>query len=127
VKGNESYGQELRERAARQSRLDEIVKDAMARVIAQISGRQPAVHSHFFYGASAIHPRHLVTWYLFRTDSEWNAAKHGGLTSEIEHATRAELLAGGYPQEGIQPMHVAFTSDEDIQRVTGGDYWAYFK
>ena len=124
---SESYEQELRERALRQAQLDEIARSAMARVIAQVGGRQPAVHTHFFYGASAIHPRHLVTWYLFRTDSDRETATRSGLTSEIERATRAELAAGGYPAEGVGLMHVGFTSDEDIQRETGGDYWAYFK
>jgi hypothetical protein len=127
VNKNESYERELRERGVRQAQLDAIVKSAMARVIAGIDGRQPAVHTHFFYGASAIHPKHLVAWYLFRTDSEKQTATDNGLLSDLERATRAELSAGGYPVEGIELMRVCFTSDEDIQRETGGDYWAYFK
>jgi hypothetical protein len=124
---SESYEQELGERQVRQGHLDAIVKNAMTRVVSEIAGQQPSVHSHFFYGASAIHPRHLVTWYLFRTDSEWEVAKHNGLTSKIESATRAQLAASGYPPEGVNLMMVSFTSDEDIQRQTGGNYWAYFK
>jgi hypothetical protein len=124
---SESYQQELRERQVRQVHLDEIVKSAMTQVVSQIAARQPSLHSHFFYGASAIHPRHLVTWYLFHTDSDWETAKHNGLTSEIENATRAQLAGGGYPPEGVNLMIVSFTSDEDIQRQTGGNYWAYFK
>ena len=45
--------------------------------------------------------------------------KHSGLTSKIETATRAELAAGGYPEDGIHLMMVSFTSEEDIQRKTG--------
>jgi hypothetical protein len=41
--------------------------------------------------------------------------------------TRAELIAGNYPPKGAEQMKVAFTSDEDIQRETGGNYWTYFK
>jgi hypothetical protein len=114
----ESYQQELRDSQVRQVHLDAIVKSAMARVVSQIAGRQLSVHSHF-HGSSAIQPQHLVTWNLFRRDSEWEIAKHNGLTSEIEGATRTERVAGGYPPEGVNLMMVSFTSDEDIQRQTG--------
>jgi len=56
-----TYEQELRERSERQKLLDSIVSAAMDRVRAAIVGRQPAVSSHFSYGSSAIHQRHLVT------------------------------------------------------------------
>jgi hypothetical protein len=124
---NKAYEQELRERDMRQKRFDAIVSAAMTRVMSEIAGRLPSVSSHFSYGASAIHPRYLVTWYLFRTDAEWETAKTNGLISDIERLTRSELVSGGYPVEGAQQMMVNFTSDEDIQRETGGDHWAYFK
>jgi hypothetical protein len=50
-----------------------------------------------------------------------------GFVADIEQLTRAELTAGGYPAEGFDGLMVSFTSDEAIQRETGGDYWAYFK
>lgn len=121
---NRSYEELLQER---QKQHDVIVEGAMARVISQIAGRQPPIHSHFFYGASAIHPRHLVTWYVFRSDSEWKAAKRSGLTSEIEAATRVELAAGGFPQEGVPCVTVSFVSDQEIQRTARGNYRDYFK
>ena len=121
-----SYEDELRDRRIRQERLDTIVKAAMSRVVAQIAGREPRLRRHFFYGASAIHPRHLVTWYLFNTDAEWEDAKKGGLISNIDRLTREELASGGYPAEGIPLIHVSFVSDETIQREAGGDYRAYF-
>ena len=124
---NKAYEQELRERQQRQKYLDGVVSAAMHRVVAAVVGRQPALSSHFFYGASAIHQRHLVAWYLFPTDAAWERAKVNGLTSDIERMTRAELVTGGYTQEGAQQMMVSFTSDEDIQRTTGGDHWRYFK
>lgn len=123
----ETYQQELRERAVLQKHLDDIVTGAMKRVIAAVAHRKPAIKSHFFYGASAIHPRHLVTWYLFQTDSEWQTAKSNGLISDIEKLTRQELVEAGYPADGAKEMMVSFTSDEDIQRTTGGDYRAYFQ
>jgi hypothetical protein len=64
---------------------------------------------------------------LFRTDAELDAAKANGLAAEIERLTRAELVTGGYPDEGSLQMMVSFTSDQDIQRRTGGDYRAYFQ
>jgi hypothetical protein len=124
---DKTYEQELRERSERQKLLDSIASAAMDRVLAAIAGRQPAVSSHFFYGASAIHQRHLVTWYLFLTDAEWETAKQNGLISDIERMTRAELVSGGYTPNGAGQMMVGFTSDEDIQRKTGGDHWACFK
>jgi hypothetical protein len=123
----EKYAQELKERDIRQKYLDAIVEAAMKRVMAAIAGRQPAVTVHFSYGASAIHPRHLVTWYLFSRDADWKTAQSNGLIADIDRLTRAELIAGHYPPEGAEQMNVAFTSEEDIQRETGGNYWAYFK
>ena len=122
-----SYQEELQEREVRQKHLDGIVTGAMRRVVMAISGRTPVIKSHFFYGASAINPKHLVTWYLFSTDDEWENAKNNGLIADIEKLTRQELVRNNYPEDGATQMMVSFTSDEDIQRTTGGDYLAYFK
>jgi len=121
------YQRELRERAVRQNRLDTIVGGAMARVAAQIAGQQPSICDKFFYGASAIHPKNLVTWYLFSTDAELSAAKARGLTAELDRLTRSELLAGTYPAEGVPLMKVSFASEEEMQRTTGGNRSSYFK
>jgi hypothetical protein len=115
------------EQDRRQEWLDEIATSAMARVVSQVAAEKPPISRHFFYGASAIHPKYLVTWYLFKSDSELKAARKNGLTARIEAATRAELAGGGYPEEGVGVMQVAFTSDQDIQRTTGGDSYKYFK
>ena len=121
------YEQELRARDQRQAQLDALVKIAMDRVASSIADRTPELHSHFFYGASAIHPRHLVTWYLFHTDADWDSARHSGLIATIEEYTRKELADAGYPANGIAEIMVSFTSHETIERETGGDYWEYFK
>ena len=121
------YPVELKIRAMRQRRLDEIAKAAMTRVLDTLSGRDPSVRKHFFYGASAIHPRHLVTWYIFQTDRDLEKARQSGLTSDLDTLTRAELTKGRYPTEGVQLMHVAFTSEEDVQNKAAGNYYVYFK
>jgi hypothetical protein len=121
------YPLELRLRAKRQAKLDKIVSGATDRVAEQISAFQPPLSHRLFYGASAIHPRHLVTWYIFGTDGDLKDAAENGLTSRIDTLTRHELAAGGYPEVGIPRMHVSFTSKEDVERKTGGNYYLYFK
>ena len=121
------YPLELKIRAIRQRRLDEIARSAMTRVLDAVAAREPSVRRHLFYGASAIHPMHLVTWYIFRTDHDLETARQNGLTSDLDALTRAELISRGYPARGAQVMHVSFTSEEDVQNKAGGNYLAYFK
>ena len=122
-----AYQQELRERDARQKHLDAIVKAATDAVAAAVARTAPRLHRHLFYGATGIHPRHLVTWYLFATDADFAEARRNGLTERIERLTREYLGQKGYPAESLPKIQVGFTTDEDIQREAGGDYWAYFK
>ena len=124
---DQTYKDELSQRNKRQEELDAIVFAATGRVVAAIADQKPELHSHFFYGSSAIHPKHLVTWYLFHTDADWDAAKRSGLTTTIEQQTRQELAEAGYPANGCTEMMVSFTSHEEIERETGGNYWRYFK
>lgn len=124
---NVDYQRELRERLYRQAQLDAIVRAATDSVASSVSDERPALHSHFFYGASAIHPRYLVTWYLFRTDADYALAQANGLTMRIESRTRQQLLERGYPAEWVGAIAVSFTTDETIQREAGGNYWHYFK
>ncbi len=124
---DEAYQQELRERDIRQKHLDAIVQSATDAVASTIATDTPSLQSHFFYGASGIHPRHLVTWYLFRTNADYAEAQSNGLTQRIDSLTRNELTRRGYPSDSVAHIHVNFATDEDIQRETGGDYWSYFK
>jgi hypothetical protein len=124
---DEAYQRELREREARQRHLDAIVKAATDAVVAAVADTVPRLRSNFFYGATGFHPSHLVTWYLFATDADLAAANGTGLTERIDRLTREALGQGGYPAESLRDIFVSFTTDEDIQRATGGDYWAYFK
>lgn len=112
---------------SRQRELEAIVKRAVRRVRSHVAARRPPVAEDFFYGAMGIHPRHLVTWYLFETDADHEAARTTGLLRELDERTRAELRAEGYPSEGVAEMMVSTTTREDIQRTTGGDYRLYFQ
>ena len=127
MEDDQKYQEELIEREKRQKQLDLIVEKSKNEVLKTIGNSVPSIFSHFFYGASAIHPRHLVVWYLFKTDKEYDIAKSNKLTDKLDKLTREELRINGYPEEGLKDIMVSFTTDEDIQRKTGGDYWAYFK
>lgn len=98
----------------------------MGQALSAVADRSPPVSKHFFYGASAIRSHHLVTWYLFRTDTDLQAAGDHGLTSELDKLTRSNLIKCGYPRRGARYMHVSFTSEEDIQRRSAGNYREYF-
>jgi hypothetical protein len=124
---NEAYEQELRERAVRQKHLDAIARGAMDAVAAAIAHTSPQLHDRTFYGASAIHPRHLVTWYIFATDADQAEAQTSGLTARIDTLTREELLRRGYPAESVREIFVSFTTHETVQREAGGNYYQYFK
>lgn len=121
------YQKELLERGERQKQLDLIVEKSKNSVLKTIGNSDPPIFCHFFYGASAIHPRHLVIWYVFQTDKEYELAKSNKLTDTLDKLTREELGKNGYPDEGLRKIMVSFTTDEDIQRTTGGNYGEYFK
>lgn len=114
-------------RADRQRTLDALAAQAIAAAAAAVAHRSPRIAEHFSYGATEIHGRYLTPWFLFRTDAELAAARANGLAAEIERRVRAELLARGWPADEIPRSAANFTTQEDIQRKTGGDYWAYFK
>lgn len=121
------YQKELVEREKKQKQLDLIVEKSKNAVLKTIGNSDPSIYRHFFYGASAIHPRHLVVWYLFKTDKEYEIAKSNKLTDKLDKLTRDELRENGYPEEGLREIMVSFTTDEDIQRETDGNYWEYFR
>jgi hypothetical protein len=121
------YQKELVEREKRQKQLDLIVEKSTNAVLKTIENSYPSIFSHFFYGASAIHPRHLVVWYMFKTNKEYEIAISNKLTDKLDKLTRDELRENGYPEEGLREIMVSFTTDGDIQRETDGNYWEYFK
>jgi hypothetical protein len=127
VNADESYQQELRERRVRQKHLDVIVQAATNAVAITVAHTPPRLHHHTFYGASAIHPRHLVIWYVFHTDADFATAQTSGLTTRLDEFTRRELRQRDYPPEAIQEIFVSFTTHETVGREAGGNYWQYFK
>ncbi|MEL7670914.1 hypothetical protein [Methanobacterium sp.] len=92
-----------------------------------VKDRKPMIFSNFHYGSIGINPKYLVIWYLFEKDSELKEAENNGLLNELKEITISELKANGYPEDVLDEIQIAFTSDEDIQKETGGNYWYYFK
>ena len=98
---DEPSAQQSTARAERQAQLDVIVRAAMNAVAAEVAHTTPALHHHSFYGASAIHPRHLATWYVFATDTDLAQARSCGLTTRLDRLTRQTLERGGYRAESL--------------------------
>ena len=138
------------------SKRRRILEKAVEKTVSAFSDRSPKIYQHFFYGAFDMEPRNLVVWYLFETDTELASAKSSGYCDELEKATIQSLIALGYPQEafeitnmgtpditfcggteGIQQhiLHtltdrkamISFTTKEDIDNKTHGDYHVYFQ
>ncbi len=47
------------------------------------------------------------------------------MVDELKILTLYELKANGYPEDVLGEIQIVFTTDEDIQRETGGNYWYY--
>jgi hypothetical protein len=116
-----------RDRAKLQQRLDEIVRAATDNVAVSVSGEAPALLQHFFYGSSAVHPRFLAMWYMFRSDADLALARENGLAARLEARTREQLRERGYPADGVRDSAISFATDETIQREAGGSYYHYFQ
>lgn len=123
----------------------------------QFSNSTPRISKHFFYGAVELGPENLVIWYLFKTDSELKTAKANGLCQKLEQTTIKNLVDLGYPKDAFtvktvdlpnkisfangtdeqkseiiyalthRSAKITFTTEEDIDKKTNGDYYLYFK
>jgi|GEM_PF-2929048 len=128
--GDRAYERELRQRAIRQETFDKIVRAAITNVVRAVAGTTPPLfpdHTHRFYGATGIHPKHLAIWFIFRTDADFAEAERTGLVTRITRLAREELFHNGYPAEVLEEVHVGFATDEAVQREAGGNYYHYFK
>jgi hypothetical protein len=92
-----------------------------------VKEREPVIFSNFHYDSIGIGPKYLVIWYIFEKDDELREAENNGLVDELKILTLWELKANGYPEDVLSEIQIAFTTDEDIQKETNGNYWYYFK
>ena len=138
------------------SKRNRIIKKAVAKTITAFADRTPKLCQHFFYGAFDIAPQNLVVWYLFESDAELETAKASGYCDDLEKATIRNLIDLGYPQEAFEITNmsvpsitfcgeteeqqqsilhslthrkakISFTTKEDIDNKTNGDYHLYFQ
>lgn len=110
-----------------QAQLNAIVRAAMNAVAVEVVHTTPALRHHAFYGASAIHPRNLSTWYVFATDVDLAQARSCGLTARLDQLTREALARGGYPAESLPEIFVSVASEETVRRGANGNYYRYFE
>lgn len=133
------------------------IKKAVEKTVLQFSNSTPRISKHFFYGAVELGTENLVIWYLFKTDSELETAKTNGLCQKLEETTIKNLVDLGYPEDAFtvkmvdlpnkisfangtdeqkneivyalthRSAKIAFTTEEDIDKKTNGDYYLYFK
>jgi len=99
----------------------------MDKVAEQVKDKKPVIFSKFHYGSIGINPKYLVIWYLFEKDADLKEAEDNGLLDDLKILTLWELKNKGYPEDVLGEIQIAFTTDEDIQMETGGNYWYYFK
>jgi hypothetical protein len=92
-----------------------------------VKDKKPAIFGNFHYGSIGINPKYLVIWYLFEKDSDLKEAEANGLVDELKKLTLMDLKDNGYPENVLDEIQIAFTSDEDIQKETKGNYYYYFK
>lgn len=124
---DEKLRQEWAEERKIELKYDRIINTSVNRVMEQIKDKKPKIFSKFHYGAIGINPKYLVIWYLFEKDAELREAEDNGLIYELKILTLWELKANGYPEDVLSEIQIAFTTDEDIQNETNGNYWYYFK
>ena len=112
------------------SKRERIIKKAVKATASVFKDRSPEIVMHLYYGAVDISPSNLVVWYVFQTDADLETAKASGLCAEIEKETIGNLVSNGYPEEALKTegkSTVCFTTQEDVDRKTDGDYRLYFQ
>jgi hypothetical protein len=108
-------------------KLNRIINLSKERALQKVADRKPVIFDNYHYGSIATNPKNLVIWYLFEKDSEMEEARNNGLMADLRKLTLEELKSNGYPEEVLGEIYIEFTTDEDIQNTTDGNYYYYFK
>lgn len=82
------------------------------------------IYSSLDFGAY-ISPENYFVSYIFKTDSELEAAKANGLTEKIKDYHKAKMTELGYPKEAVQDCF--FATQEDCDRSFKGNWFYYYK
>lgn len=122
-----SYEEEIKERDVRQKQWEAVVDSAIAEVEDSLLKHYPGFHHTTFFGAMGIDPKHLAIWCFFSQDEDLKRAEDEHFTVAVQNAMREALRKHGYPFFLVQSFFVSFTTDEDVQRTCGGNYWHYLK
>lgn len=138
-------------------KLERKIKKAVNKTVKEFENSTPKISQHFFYGAVEYSPNNLVIWYLFKTNDELSLARENGLCDSLISKTTQNLIDEGYPKEAFEKtkmqdvekitfangtqeqidnimenllsrkVMVSFTTEQDIDEKTNGDYHLYFQ
>jgi hypothetical protein len=117
----------MRERKARQKKLDAIVQAAASEVARTIAGTSSPNRLHWFHSVSESNPRDLSIWFVFPTDAAFEQAVASGLAARIDAMTREEMRQGGYTLAMIEDVFVGFKTHEAMKREAGENYATLFQ
>lgn len=104
---------------------DGIADRAIQHVLSVHEDLSPPVVNHLFYGATDIHPRHLVIWLAFADAQALQEAEKQGHCRLLRREIRTALRKGGYPAEVLSKIHIGFVSGEEVEKAGGP--WIYFR
>lgn len=122
-----SYEEELKEREVRQKKWETIVSNAVSLVEDAHLKQYPGFHHTAFFGAMGIDPKLLAIWCFFSKDEDLQKAQKAKFTDIVQNAVRDALKQCGYPEKIACLLTVSFSTDEDVQRTCGGNYYLYLK
>lgn len=117
----------LRARAKRHKKLDAAVGAAIKEVENSILNSYTGFQQMTYFGAMGIDPECLAIWCFFKLDEDLKMAKADGFTDRIQNEIRNSLRKSGYPEKFASIVKVSFSTDEEVQRDSNGNYWQFLK
>ena len=105
--------------ARKEEQLRPIVQQAIDAVLRAEGGQRPPIRARLIHGAIGIDPKHLVIWYLFKTDREKELSDASGQTKRLIDDTLKALADFNYPHHTVGREQVCFASEEEIGRAGG--------